>query len=71
MCVNENTKMLVRAKCALQWASQVIVGLRNFAWVPNSQQYLDSNQTNYSGTPPYPRTMTYLGGQGGYFQKLS
>ena len=29
----------------------------------------DSNQKKIRG-PPYPRTMTYLGGQGGYFEKL-
>ena len=32
---------------------------------------MDSNPKQNSGTPPTPRTIIYLVGQGGYFQKLS
>ena len=46
-----------------------VVGFQNFAWTPNLQEYKDSNKKKL-GTPSTPSTMSYLGGQGGYFEKL-
>ena len=43
----------------------------NFAWSPKSHYVRIAINKKKMGTPRYPRTMTYLGRQGGYFEKLS
>ena len=42
------------------------LGFRNFAWLLTQKNIRIPIQKK-SGTPPFPRTMKYLGGQGGVF----